>query len=226
MALAPSDTRVPQLYVEPDGEDLVVRFHGWDRLWTLRRETRIRTADLTEVGTVPVAALHPSAWSWRLRGTMNAGVIRAGSFIDTHGRELWDVRATGDALLVELGPDAPYRRMVLQVPAPPRPRGGYSRSCPGSTGRPAPTRQIPRPGRPSATSTGMGGVVDQPVGVRRLELVWLPGPDRLAPAPTLEARAPPATHSRRGTATTRPVRGAAFHPRPLDQPAASGVPQS
>ena len=110
--------RAPQLYVEPDGEDLVVRFHGWDRLWTLRRQTRIRTADLTEVGTVPVAALHPSAWSWRLRGTMIPGVIRAGSFIDTHGRELWDVRATGDALLIELGPDAPYRRMVLQVPAP------------------------------------------------------------------------------------------------------------
>ena len=110
--------RMPHLHVEPDGGDLVVRFGGWDRLSTLRRQARVRTADLTEVGTVPVAALHPSAWSWRLRGTMIPGVIRAGSFIDTHGRELWDVRATGDALLVELGPDAPYRRMVLQVPDP------------------------------------------------------------------------------------------------------------
>jgi hypothetical protein len=117
-AAATTMTRMPHLHVEPDGEDLVIRFGGWDRLWTLRRQTRIRTADLTKVGTVPMAALHPSAWSWRLRGTMIPGVIRAGTFIDAQGRQLWDVRATGDALLVELGPDAPYRRMVLQVPAP------------------------------------------------------------------------------------------------------------
>ena len=113
-------TRMPQLRVEPDGDELVVRFAGWDALWTLRREARVRTADLTDVGTIPVAGLHRRPWPLKLRGTMLPGVIEAGSFIDADGRQLWDVRATGNALLLDLGPDAPYRRMVLQVPDPDR----------------------------------------------------------------------------------------------------------
>jgi hypothetical protein len=111
-------TRMPQLRIRPEGEHLVVRFGGWDRLWTLRQQTRVRAADLADLGTVPVAALHRRSRSFGRRGTMFPGVIQAGSFTDAQGRQLWDVRATGDALLVELGTDAPYRRMVLQVPAP------------------------------------------------------------------------------------------------------------
>ena len=33
--------RMPHLHIEPDGEDLVIRFGGWDRLWCKRGLTHI-----------------------------------------------------------------------------------------------------------------------------------------------------------------------------------------
>jgi hypothetical protein len=118
--LAAQVNRDPDLNVRaaPDGRELVVRFGGWDALWTLRREVRVRTADLTAVGTIPVAQLDRNRRTSAVRGTLFPGVIQAGSFTDAHGRQLWDIRASGDALLIDLGPEAEYRRMALQVPEP------------------------------------------------------------------------------------------------------------
>ena len=64
-----------------------------------------------------IGPLHPR-WCWRLRGTDVPGVIRAGSFVASDGRELWDVRQGADAVDIELAMPARFRRIVLEVSDP------------------------------------------------------------------------------------------------------------
>lgn len=52
----------------------------------------------------------------RLPGTALPGVIRAGSYGLRPERDLWDVRNPEQVLCIELARDAPYRRLILQVP--------------------------------------------------------------------------------------------------------------
>ena len=114
--LAAQMSRSPRIDVETNDGVLAIRFHGWDRLWALRREVRVPLRQVERVEVRHVESM-PFGW-WRHRGTFFPGVIQAGSFV-THGhRELWDVRQGADAVDVELDPSARFRRLVLEVPDP------------------------------------------------------------------------------------------------------------
>lgn len=109
--------RAPHVDIKPTGDQLLVRFGAWDRLWTLRHEVRVPLGQIDQVTVREVGAIRPRWW-WRLRGTDVPGVIRAGSFVAGGGRELWDVRQGAVAVDIELAEPARFRRMVLEVPDP------------------------------------------------------------------------------------------------------------
>ncbi len=81
--------------MQVNDDQLLVRFGGWDSLWTLRRQVRVPLGQIDQVTVREVGVLRPRWW-WRLRGTDVPGVIRAGSFVARGGRELWDVRQAAD----------------------------------------------------------------------------------------------------------------------------------
>ena len=109
--------RTPRVEMHVNGDQLLVRFGGWDTLWTLRREVRVPLSQIEQVTVRQIGAVRPRWW-WRLRGTDVPGVIRAGSFVARGGRELWDVRQGAVAVDIELAEPAPFRRIVLEVPDP------------------------------------------------------------------------------------------------------------
>ena len=109
--------RAPRVDMQVNDDKLLVRFGGWDSLWTMRREVRVPLGQIVQVTVQQVGAIRPRWW-WRLRGTDVPGVIRAGSFVARCGRELWDVRQGAVAVDIELAEPARFRRMVLEVPNP------------------------------------------------------------------------------------------------------------
>lgn len=109
--------RSPQVEMQVNDDQLLVRFAGWDRLWTLRREVRVPLPQIEQVTVRRIGAVR-FRWWWRLRGTDVPGVIRAGSFVARGGRELWDVRQGAVAVDIELAEPAQFRRIVLEVPDP------------------------------------------------------------------------------------------------------------
>lgn len=109
--------RAPHVDMQVNDDQLLVRFGGWDTLWTLRREVRVPLGLVDQVTVREVGAIRPRWW-WRLRGTDVPGVIRAGSFVARGGRELWDVRQGAVAVDIELAEPARFRRIVLEVPDP------------------------------------------------------------------------------------------------------------
>jgi hypothetical protein len=109
--------RPPRVDVELEGDALVVRFGGWDVLWTLRRAVSVPRAQVERVAAADVADV-PAPERWFRVGTAVPGVARAGSFGRGDRRDLWDVRTGSRVLVVELRPGAAYRRIVLQVPDP------------------------------------------------------------------------------------------------------------
>ncbi len=109
--------RTPHLEMHVNVDQLLVRFRGWDRLWTVRREVRVPLSQIEQVTVMQVGAVRPRWW-WRRRGTDVPGVIRAGSFVSQAGRELWDVRQGAVAVDIQLAEPAPFRRIVLEVSEP------------------------------------------------------------------------------------------------------------
>ncbi len=107
----------PRTELRIDQGELQVRFTGWDRLWALRRDVRIPVRQIDQVAVREVHTGEPRWW-WRHRGTAVPGLIQAGSFATDGARELWDVREAALAVDIALAPDAPFRRLVLQVPDP------------------------------------------------------------------------------------------------------------
>jgi hypothetical protein len=110
----------PTLGVDTDGVEITVRFHGWDRLWTLRRSASVPLASVRSVSVSRLECLlqHTGRYP-RHRGTILPGLIRAGTSSTNGGAELWDVRAgAGNVLCIDLDDQSPYERMVLQVPDP------------------------------------------------------------------------------------------------------------
>jgi hypothetical protein len=109
--------RTPHVEMQVSDGQLLVRFGGWDTLWTLRRAVRVPLPQIEQVTVRQIGALRPRWW-WRLRGTELPGVLRAGSFVARGGRELWDVRQGAVVVDIELAESAPFRRIVLEVPDP------------------------------------------------------------------------------------------------------------
>lgn len=109
--------RPPALHARVDAGELDVRFHGWDVLWSLRREVRIPLAQITGLSVHRPESLWSGWWHRRL-GTVIPGTIKAGWYGGPDGRELWDVRAGADVIDLRLAPPSPMSRLVLQVPDP------------------------------------------------------------------------------------------------------------
>jgi hypothetical protein len=109
--------RPPKIDVTVDDRELGVRFHGWDVVWSLRREVRIPLTQIRSVEVYRPASLWSGWWHRRL-GTVVPRLIKAGWFGGAGGRELWDVRAGTDVIDIRLADASPTSRLVLQVPAP------------------------------------------------------------------------------------------------------------
>lgn len=96
--------------------NVVIEVRGWSKLWTLRSEIRIPLSSVKQARLEPKAV---KGWwrGWRIRGTHIPGVIVAGSYYRTGGREFWDVRSGGTAVAIDLD-GAKYRRLVVDVEDP------------------------------------------------------------------------------------------------------------
>jgi hypothetical protein len=109
--------RPPAIVASVHGAELVVRFGGWDVVWTFRREVRIPLDSIKSV-TVHRAESLWSGWWHRRLGTVVPGTIKAGWFGGSGGRELWDVRAGAEVVDLRLAESSRLRRVVVQVPDP------------------------------------------------------------------------------------------------------------
>lgn len=99
-----------------DGGRLVVELHGWDAFFCCRRRLDLPLDEVEGVGVYDRDRVPAEGLRWP--GTSLPGVIRAGSYGFGSARDFWDVRKAREVLVVALKPDAGYRRLVLEVPAP------------------------------------------------------------------------------------------------------------
>ncbi len=102
--------------VTVDRDQVVVELRGLDAWLALRRRVSfprscVVAADVVDGGTLRPAGL-------RLPGTSVPGVVTAGSYGTGPRREFWSVRGGGQVLVLTLGSEAAYRRVVLE-PADP-----------------------------------------------------------------------------------------------------------
>jgi hypothetical protein len=104
--------------VAVDGERLVVRLSGWDRLWALSAGVVVPLGAVTGVRPVPRAAAYAGHDGLRMPGTFWPGLIKAGTYLSrSTGRSFWCVHRAEQVLLVELD-GQPYDRLVLEVDQP------------------------------------------------------------------------------------------------------------
>lgn len=115
--LAAARWRRPAVSAAVDGDDLVVAMHEWDAVWAMRRRVRVPLTAIHSVTVEEMPKLPSHGWpTW---GTYVPGVLRAGTFIVDGQPELWHARGgPGQLLKVELAPDAPWRRLLVQVSDP------------------------------------------------------------------------------------------------------------
>lgn len=99
-----------------EDERLQVKLGRWDRFYCFKSGVTIPLPDIAGVSVARRVLLSPSGL--RMPGTAVPGVILAGSFGAGADREFWNVRRAPEALVVELRPGAPYRRLVLEVADP------------------------------------------------------------------------------------------------------------
>ncbi|WP_219669939.1 hypothetical protein [Streptomyces bambusae] len=103
--------------VSVEGGEVVVRLSPQEALAARRRQLRVPVPALRGVRVEP-------SW-WRvLRGAAGRGMWRPGRCVGVRrlpeGEDFVAVKSTGPALCMELGPDAPFRRVAVSVPDPAR----------------------------------------------------------------------------------------------------------
>ena len=98
------------------GDRLVVELRRWDAFYCCRRRIDLAVQDVEGVGVYDRQAI--PAEGLRLPGTSVPGVIRAGTYGTGSARDFWDVRRGRQLLVIQMKPDADYRRLVLEVPEP------------------------------------------------------------------------------------------------------------
>lgn len=101
--------------VEIIGTDLVVSLTGLDQLWALKRGITIPLASVEHAG---LAAPGITPDGIRAPGSyIPGGRLIAGTYRSRRGKEFWSVRNRARAVVIALN-DAPYTRLVIQVPDP------------------------------------------------------------------------------------------------------------
>jgi hypothetical protein len=93
---------------------LTIDLEWYEQFWamTLDRQLHIPLDRIDRVTTTETQ----SDWAEiRAPGTFLPGIIKAGTYYTTRGKEFWYVTADRDYLTLELH-DEPYRRIVITIP--------------------------------------------------------------------------------------------------------------
>ena len=98
--------------VEIVGDDLVVTMTGLDRLWSLRRRITVPLAHVR--GATADPGVHRESAGIRSPGTYVPRVITSGSYRKDGEWAFWNLRASQQAVVVELTGER-FRRLVLGV---------------------------------------------------------------------------------------------------------------
>ena len=98
--------------VEITGDELVVTMHGLDRLWSLRRRIVVPLAHVR--GATADPGVSRESAGVRAPGTHVPRVITAGTYYDGGERTFWNLRASQQAVVIELTGER-FRRLVLGV---------------------------------------------------------------------------------------------------------------
>ena len=98
-----------------EGDELVLKMLGWDKIWALKSELRVALGDISDVRRAENLSWLPSAV--RCPGTCLPGVITAGNYWKLSGWEFWLVHNPKNALVVELERGF-YGRLVVEPENP------------------------------------------------------------------------------------------------------------
>ena len=98
--------------VEVVGDELVVTMQGLDRFWSLRRRIRVPLAHVR--GATADPGMDRESAGLRSPGTHVPRVITAGSYRKDGEWTFWNLRASQQAVVVELTGER-FRRLVLGV---------------------------------------------------------------------------------------------------------------
>jgi len=101
-------------------ETLVVRLHGWDRLWALRRSLEVPLSHVASVRAHPREAWFDDVIvdSWSGVGTYERGWIAAGVIRLADGPSFYDVRDPERVVAIDLVGEA-IRHIVVEVDGEP-----------------------------------------------------------------------------------------------------------
>jgi hypothetical protein len=102
-------------HVTVEGDTLVVKITGLDKLWALKSSLSIPLANVRGATADPGILREPKGL--KAPGTRVPGVITAGTFHIDGERVFWDVHDASKAVVIELT-DERYARLVVQVADP------------------------------------------------------------------------------------------------------------
>jgi hypothetical protein len=98
------------------GDELLVEFHGIDKVLSFKGEMRIKLAHVKSVTFDPKAQKEHFV-GLKLGGVNLPGWIRIGTYQNRDGLAFWDVRDAEKAVVIELH-DESYARLIVQVDNP------------------------------------------------------------------------------------------------------------
>ncbi|MGA6164574.1 hypothetical protein [Amycolatopsis magusensis] len=101
--------------VRIDGDDLVVKIEGLDKLWAFKSSLTIPLANVRGATADPGITADPKGI--RAPGARVPGVITAGTFHLDGEKVFWDVKDASKAVVIELAGEH-YARLVIQVDDP------------------------------------------------------------------------------------------------------------
>ena len=98
-----------------ESDSLHVTLEGWEHVWALHGSLSIPLDTITAVEARHAADKPPDYWKGlRVPGTFLPGVIKAGTYYASVGREFWYYTRGKPFLVLHLN-DGSYRRVVLGI---------------------------------------------------------------------------------------------------------------
>ncbi|RJR15045.1 hypothetical protein C4579_03185 [Candidatus Microgenomates bacterium] len=103
------------MHAEISNQTLHLRLTGWEKLFSLHGDFHIPVNNIANVHAAPLVW---TIWELRLPGTFLPGVIKAGTYYTTRGKEYWFVtRWRKYTYTIELVA-ASYKRLKIGVSSP------------------------------------------------------------------------------------------------------------
>lgn len=94
------------------GGQVVFRLKGWHIIWAMKKKIVVQKNNIVKAYAFTE---HPSKVSGvRMPGTYLPGVITAGTYLTSSGKQFWDVCKTEKSIVVELTNEK-YTKIVVQV---------------------------------------------------------------------------------------------------------------